>query len=63
MVIIQAAHLVNSSKCVAHRPTRQLMYAAAGWAWAQAGGAPLLILLNVFAFLQLIEFLMQRFRK
>lgn len=39
------------------------MYAAAGWAWAQAGGAPLLILLNVFAFLQLIEFLMQRFRK
>lgn len=39
------------------------MYAAAGWAWAQAGGAPLFILLNVFAFLQLIEFLMQRFRK
>nr|DAM91126.1 MAG TPA: Cwf15/Cwc15 cell cycle control protein [Caudoviricetes sp.] len=31
MVIIQAAHLVNSSKCVAHRPTWQLMYAAAWW--------------------------------
>ena len=43
--------------------TRQQHELVAGWAWAQAEGAPLLILLNVFAFLQLIEFLMQRFRK